>query len=129
MQPIDKSRAQRIWESDSESAESETNDASHNEESDLPPSDSEPDLPKTYKKHPSWRIRKTKNIPERVFADICHGKRALPDPIEHFRKYFDDEFLNTLSDKAISIEQPRTSILRSASGKKNWRTLLALLCE
>ena len=101
MQPKDKPRAHRIWKSDSESAESETNDASHDEESDVQPSGFEDELHlESYKKHASWRIPKTKNIPEKVFADIYHGERALLNPIECLRKNFGDQFLNTSCEKA-----------------------------
>ena len=96
-----KPRAHALWESSSESEGSDPGDQPESDGSDLPPSDSEDDMPlECYKKHSSWRIPKSENITEKVFAEIYHGERAILNPIEYFRKYFDDDFLTTLCDRA-----------------------------
>ena len=86
---MNKSRAEAKWGSDSDNAESETKDASENEKSALPPSDSEDDSPLgSHKKHASWRFPKTKNIPK----NLC---RYLPWGASNTIEYFQNVMLTT----------------------------------
>ena len=94
-------RVQVTWQEDSDSSENETNGRIESEESDVPPSESEDDLPlEAYKTNGSRRTLKSNTTQSKEFLQFYHGERTIQNPIDYSRKYFTHDFLNTLCEKA-----------------------------
>ena len=94
-------RVQVTWQEISERSENETNCRIQSEESDVPPSESEDDLPlESYIKNGSWKTLKTNTTQSKEFLLFDHGERTTQNPIHYFRKHFTHYFLNTLCEKA-----------------------------
>ncbi len=52
----------------------------------------------------SWRTVRNENPMKRDFIEVFHGEQDVKTPLMYFRQYFDNEFLQILSTKAVEYK-------------------------